>query len=159
MKKTIEFVLIIIFSCAISHAQQAVSTAGGQATGAGGTVSYTIGQLDYITVTGSAGLAMEGVQVPYEVLVPTGIERHTEITLGFLAYPNPVNDLLTLSIQRETLDDLSYKLLDADGKILQVGNIENAETGISFQDRLPNTYFLLIFENNQEIKTFKIIKH
>ena len=159
MKKTIEFVLIIIFSCAISHAQQAVSTAGGQATGAGGTVSYTIGQLDYITVTGSAGLAMEGVQVPYEVLIPTGIERYKEISLGFLAYPNPVNDLLTLRIQRETLDNLSYKLLDADGRTLQVSSIENAETGISFQDRLPNTYFLLIFENNQEIKTFKIIKH
>lgn len=159
MKKTIEFVLIIIFSCAISHAQQAVSTAGGQATGAGGTVSYTIGQLDYITVTGSAGLAMEGVQVPYEVLIPTGIERYTEISLGFLAYPNPVNDLLNLRIQRESLDNLSYRLLDADGKTLQVGSIENAETGISFQERLPNTYFLLIFENNQEIKTFKIIKH
>jgi hypothetical protein len=159
MKKTIEFVLIIIFSCAISHAQQAVSTAGGQATGAGGTVSYTIGQLDYITVTGSAGLAMEGVQVPYEVLIPTGIERYTEISLGFLAYPNPVNDLLTLRIQRETLDNLSYRLLDADGKTLQMSSIENSETSISFQDRLPNTYFLLIFENNQEIKTFKIIKH
>jgi hypothetical protein len=159
MKKIIEFLLIIIFSCAISHAQKAVSTSGGQATGAGGNVSYTIGQLDYITVAGSAGLTMEGVQVPYEVLIPTGIERHTEISLGFLAYPNPVKDLLTLRILRETLDNLSYKLLDADGKTLQVGSIENTETGISFQDRLSNTYFLLIFENNQEIKTFKIIKH
>jgi hypothetical protein len=159
MKKAIQFILIIVFSCAVSHAQQAVSTAGGQATGAGGTVSYTIGQLDYITVTGSAGLAMEGVQVPYEVLIHTGIETHAEITLGFLAYPNPVSDLLTLRIQRENLESLSYKLLDADGKTLLTGNIVNAETGISFVDRLPNTYFLLIFENNLEIKTFKIIKH
>jgi hypothetical protein len=159
MKKAVEFILIIIFSCAVSHAQQAVSTAGGQATGSGGTVSYTIGQLDYITVTGSAGLAMEGVQVPFEVLVPTGIEKYKEISLGFLAYPNPVKDLLTLRIQRETLENLSYKLLDADGKTLQVGSIADTETGISFEDCLPNTYFLLIFQNNLEIKTFKIIKH
>jgi hypothetical protein len=159
MKKTIEFILITIFSCAIGHAQQAVSTAGGQATGAGGTVSYTIGQLDYITVTGSAGLAMEGVQVPFEILVPTGIDKYEEITLGFLAYPNPVKDLLTLCINRETFENLSYTLLDSDGKTLQVGNIMDTETGISFEDCLPNAYFLLIFENNQEIKTFKIIKH
>lgn len=44
------------------YAQQNIVASGGQATGAGGTVSYSIGQMDYISVTGAGGSITQGVQ-------------------------------------------------------------------------------------------------
>jgi hypothetical protein len=76
-----------------------------------------------------------------------------------MAYPNPVSDFLTLKIQRDKLEGLYYKLMDINGKILEVKVIEKNETIITLQEYLPNTYFLLIVYNNQEIKSFKIIKN
>jgi hypothetical protein len=65
MKRSIECFLILICGCAFCDAQQALSIAGGEAAGTGGTVIYTIGQTDYITVTGTSGVVRQGVQQPF----------------------------------------------------------------------------------------------
>ena len=51
------------------QAQEAVAAAGGEATGSGGTVSYTIGQINYTTNTGAGGTITQGVQQPYEFFI------------------------------------------------------------------------------------------
>lgn len=45
-------------------AQQGNVTAGGVATGAGGSASYSIGQLDYLSASGSGGSLNQGLQQP-----------------------------------------------------------------------------------------------
>ncbi|HRH68316.1 MAG TPA: hypothetical protein PLB89_02300 [Flavobacteriales bacterium] len=45
-----------------SIAQRNTVSAGGEAMGSGGTVSFSVGQLDYITASGSGGSAQQGVQ-------------------------------------------------------------------------------------------------
>jgi hypothetical protein len=159
MKKTMECLLIGICWCAFCNAQQAISTAGGEAAGAGGTVSYTLGQTAYVTFIRASGSIMQGVQQPYEILVVTGIESDNEITLECMAYPNPTIDFLILKIQRDRLENLSYRLMDMNGKILEMNVIEKYETSISFQDYQPAAYFLKVIDNTKELKTFKIIKN
>jgi hypothetical protein len=44
------------------YAQQAVVPAGGEGTGLGGTISFSIGQIDFISATGAGGTAQQGVQ-------------------------------------------------------------------------------------------------
>ena len=44
------------------QAQNAIPAAGGNAAGAGGTVSYTVGQAVYTTNTGTTGSVVQGVQ-------------------------------------------------------------------------------------------------
>jgi hypothetical protein len=158
MKRIIECLLIIIFGGAFCNAQKAISTAGGKATGAGGTVSFTVGQTNYITLISNSGILIQGIQQPFEILVVTGIESNKEITLECIAYPNPATDFLTLRIQRERIENLSYQLMDINGKILEIKNIENVETNISLNDYQPAAYFLKVIENTKEVKTFKIIK-
>lgn len=46
------------------QAQNIVLASGGNAMGTGGSVSYSIGQLDYISVSGSYGSVSQGVQQP-----------------------------------------------------------------------------------------------
>lgn len=56
-----------------SIAQQNTVAAGGEATGTGGTVSFSVGQLDAFTATGSGGTAQHGVQQPPVVRVRANI--------------------------------------------------------------------------------------
>ena len=158
---TLLFTFTILFSTI--QAQQTIPTTGADATGTGGSVSYTIGQVVYMTNSGINGSVAEGVQQPYEISVVTAIEEAKGINLSILAYPNPTTDYLTLSINDnvKTSHDLSlmsYQLYDMSGKLLQTDKITGTQTSIVMSNLVPVTYFLKVIQGNKEIKTFKIIK-
>jgi hypothetical protein len=149
-------------------AQQTVSSAGGNATGSGGTASYTAGQVVYTTSTGSNGSVAQGVQQPYEISVVTGLKEATGIILEWSAYPNPTSDFLTLSLRNPDnpelkADNLSYQLYDMYGKLLLEKKLEGNETSIEMGSFKAATYILKIIQSNnassRELKTFKIIKN
>ena len=55
----------LLFASHFIFSQESVSTLGGEATGSGGTVSYTLGQVFYTSLTGSNNTTLtEGVQQP-----------------------------------------------------------------------------------------------
>jgi len=57
------------------YAQEAVVAGGGNASGSGGTVSYSAGQLVYSSSGGSNGSVVAGVQQAYIISVSTGIDN------------------------------------------------------------------------------------
>ncbi|MBT3920140.1 MAG: hypothetical protein HOF24_07130, partial [Flavobacteriaceae bacterium] len=63
--KTILFCLLITVE--FTFAQSALTASGGEAVGAGGSLSYTIGQVDYIQASGSGGTASQGVQQAFTI--------------------------------------------------------------------------------------------
>ncbi len=50
------------------QAQENTIATGGEATGAGRTASYSVGQVVYTTATGANGSVAQGVQQPYRTL-------------------------------------------------------------------------------------------
>jgi len=148
----------LLFTMLNTNAQKAVTTAGGDASGSGGSVSYTVGQVVYTTSTGSNGSVAAGVQQPYEISVSTAIEDAKDILLEFTAYPNPATDVLNLKTGNRNFKDISYRLFDTNGKLIKTGDITGAETSVNMQNLAPSVYFIKVIENNEEIKTFKIIK-
>ena len=50
-----------------AQAQESANSSGGDATGSGGTIAYSIGQVVYTTNTGSNGSVAKGVQHAYEI--------------------------------------------------------------------------------------------
>jgi hypothetical protein len=165
-------VLTIIFSsvfCMFLHSQQTVSSTGGDATGGGGTVSYTVGQSAYITITGSNGSVTQGVQQPFEISVITSLEEARDITLVWSAYPNPATDYLRLTLKNPensglNSDNLSYNLYDSNGKLLLNEKLYGFESTISMGEFPAGIYFLKVSKflgkaSQKELKTFKIIKH
>jgi hypothetical protein len=149
--------IALIFSVGL-YAQQTVPATGGDATGAGGSSSYTVGQVVYTTKTGSTGSVAQGVQQPYEIYTSVGIEV-TEINLELVAYPNPTNNELTLNIGNYNNEKLSYQLYDMQGKLLDSKQVVNISTTIVMQDLPVSTYLLNILDNKSLIKTFNIIKN
>ena len=140
-------------------AQIVIPATGGSASGAGGSVSYTIGQIVYTTNSGANGTVSQGVQQPYEISVISGLEEAKDIILNCSAYPNPARDFLTLKVENYDKGNFSYKLLDTYGKLLESKKVTGNEIQISMSGLLPSIYFLKVINDQKEIKTFKIIKN
>ena len=141
------------------QAQEAISATGGNASGSGGSVSYTIGQVFYTTNTGTNGSMAEGVQQPYEISVVVGIEQAKDINLICTVYPNPATDLLTLEVEIAANENLFFQLYDMMGKLLVSKKLIDIKTTISMANLAPATYFLKVTDNQKVVKTFKIIKN
>jgi hypothetical protein len=140
------------------QAQESVNAIGGNASGSGGSASYSVGQVVYTTNTGTNGSVAQGVQQPYEISVVTAIEVAKGINLSITAYPNPTTDYLQLKVESETLKDLSFQLYDINGKLLQTKKLTGTKTQIKMSSYVPSTYFVKVIAGNQSIKEFKIIK-
>lgn len=141
------------------QAQQSVNAIGGNASGSGGTASYSVGQVVYTTNTGTNGSVAQGVQQPYEISVVTAIEESNGINLSVTAYPNPTSDFLALRIDDFDISNLSYHLYDMKGKLLQSEKITGNPTNIVTSSLVPATYFVKVIQGNKEVKTFKILKN
>ena len=141
------------------QAQNAVPATGGNASGSGGTVAYSVGQVVYTTNTGTNGSVAQGVQQPFEISVVTGIEEAKGINLSVLAYPNPTTDYLTLEVKDFELSTLHFQLYNMSGKLLESKKITGNQTSIVMSNLVPATYFVKVTESNKEVKTFKIIKN
>jgi hypothetical protein len=158
-KKAKSLTLLLGLAVTGIHAQDASTASGGEASGSGGTVSYSIGQVVYTTVAGSTGSVAQGVQQPYEISIVTSIENTKEIDLQLSTYPNPTADLLNLKIGKFKAEGLLYQLFDINGKLLLSGQITDPETRISMVHLQDAIYFLKVIDNATEVKTFKIIKN
>lgn len=140
------------------QAQESVNATGGNASGSGGSVSYSVGQVVYNTNTGANGSEAQGVQQPFEISVVTSIEEANGINLSVSAYPNPTTDYITLSVVDFDVTKLSYQLYDTNGKLIQTKKLEENQTYIVLSHLASASYFLKVSENNQVLKTFKIVK-
>ena len=150
--------MLLLTSLAL-HAQETITASGDNALGAGGVVSYSVGQMVYTTNNATSGCVAQGVQQPYEISVVTELEEAKFINLLVSAYPNPTNDYLTLSIDKFDISDMSYQLYNIQGKLLQSERITSNQTNIVMSVLAPATYFLKITNGGEEVKTLKIIKY
>ena len=141
-----------------AQAQQSVNSSGGNATGSGGTVSYSIGQVVYTTNSGNSGNVAQGVQQTYEI-IPAGInEEEPKISLS--VFPNPITDHLILQVNEVEHSTLNFQLCDMQGKQLSKGQIIAKQTQINTASLSSATYFInVINQENQKVQTFKIIKN
>ena len=147
------------FMLSPANAQNVILTTGGEASGSGGTVSYSVGQVSYAIHTGTGGSVSEGVQQPYETYEETGIDEAFGIELLVTAYPNPTRDVLTLKVESYEIENLHYQLFDMNARLVESNKITGIETGINMANLAPSTYFLKVIDGKKEVKTFKIIKN
>lgn len=139
-------------------AQESPTASGGDATGTNGSVSYSVGQVVYLTQTGSNGSISEGVQQPFEISEVLGTEDFNHLIADVKIYPNPTANALTLNLINENNLVLDYEIVDNNGKLIQNERIVANETNINVSTLPSSIYFLKIKNQNREVKTFKIIK-
>lgn len=160
MNKKTKLISTAFFCLALfkANSQEAFLTSGIESSGSGGISSSSIGQVFYTTSEGVSGTVLQGVQLAFEISTTSGIEE-TGISLNCSVYPNPTVDYLTLTIVNNLNPNLSYHLLDFNGKVITSNSISSENTIIVMND-LPNaTYFLKVAQDNLDMKIFKIIKN
>ena len=126
----------------LAQAQVSANASGGDATGNGGTVAYSIGQVVYTTNTGSSGSVAQGVQHAYEIFT-VGI-KETTLNISLSAFPNPTTENLTLQISDFNNEKLAYRLFDMQGKLLSNGQVTAQQTQINTSSFPPATYFITV---------------
>ena len=137
-------------------AQKTMASAGITATGSGGSSSYTVGQIDY-QQKGANAQVMEGVQHAYEITT-LAVEDLDNKERNIILYPNPVKDFLFIDFNDKNYQDSNYVLFDSQGKLIKTGNLNQQKSELDFSLLPTSVYIIQIFQKNQNIKTFKIIK-
>ena len=164
-KLMLSAVLLICFCMASITAQEIIPASGGEASGAGGTVCYTIGQLAYTKYTGANGSVTEGVQQPYEISVVTAMEETKNTSLTVSAYPNPVLDYLIVQTPLMASQQYTAHLYNITGNLLETIEITGTQTSIDMSHLVPATYLLKVIQIKDSkdamhcVSTFKIIKN
>ena len=150
--------LFFVFQAGL-YAQVAMIPSGGNVTGSGGSVSYTVGQIAYSTITGAGGSVAQGVQQPFEISVVTALPEAKGISLICTVYPNPVTDKLTLKFEGEFPLNYFAGLYDSQGRQIEEIKLVANETSIDMSKLVIGSYFLKVIHLDNEVKTFKIIKN
>ena len=149
--------LVCLLWAGRAQAQESANTTGGDATGLGGTVAYSIGQVVYTTQNSSTGSVAQGVQHAYDVYA-LGME-HNELNVAMDVYPNPTSDNIILQIPDFNNQQLWYRLLDAQGKIIVREKIITQQSAINMYNLSSATYFLqVVNQDNKQAQSFSIIK-
>jgi PKD repeat protein len=104
----------------------------------------------------AAGFQMSQVNViPLSV---TGIKQ-IEKEIGLIAFPNPIADELTIEATTTNDNKLTFVLVDALGRIVLTGNLNNSKTTINTSNLEKGFYSLSVTnEKGSSLKTIKLVK-
>jgi hypothetical protein len=158
-KSILSTLFVSCFGLTSVFAQNAIPATGGDATGANGSASYTVGQVAYTTNAGSNGSSAQGAQQAYEIFTTLGLAEGNAVILEVLAFPNPTTDFLTLTVDGKSVDGLSFQLYDLKGKLIKSNEIKSETTQIVMSELARGNYFISVSNNERTIKSFRIIKN
>jgi hypothetical protein len=138
---------VLIFSISASSAQQSLNASGGDGSGSGGTVAYSIGQVFFTSQSNGSGTIHQGVQQPHEILIVGEHPLPKSFTLT--AFPNPSQGLLNLSFSGSLSDNLIYMIRNVQGQIIKEARVSGTVTPIDLSAFAPGTYFLNVYGSNR----------
>lgn len=149
------FATLLLFLCVSRvHAQEAITAAGTDAIGFGGSASYSVGQVCFIE-TGTTASVSQGVQQSYQIPFVT----IAGINLRLSIYPNPATDILYVEVKNMEYPGLQYQLYDINGRLLASKKAVAFQTCFIMAHFVAGTYILQVSQNNQQVKSFTILKN
>ena len=136
---------------------QTLDSAGGEGTSEGGSISFSVGQFSYTTVSTSRSAVFQGVQLP-KFLNPPTIPVEKPVTFNIKTYPNPTTDFFIIEIKYYENESLSYEFYSLQGQLIERKPITSSKTKVKSTNLSNSLYLLRIMYKNTPIKITKIIK-
>jgi Secretion system C-terminal sorting domain len=158
MKKTILFALFYLFSVVSSFAQQSVHIAGGEIKNTTGSISYSIGQANYINTRDNKNTLTQGVQQPYEISIISDVDNLNK-QFNISLFPNPTLNTITVTINETDASDFKSQLFDMNGKLLLQKESMESKSDLDMTTMAAGTYILKIENKYHSTNSFKIIKN
>ncbi len=154
----LRFLLVACASCwaFLVRAQNAMVPLGGEATGSGGSVSYTLGQVADEVQSGVGGLVQEGVQQPY---VDASTITATQEDFGEVSvYPTVTADHVMILLSKVPSQRSSVTLFDAQGRPVLQHAIVGVRTELSLALFANGVYQLILYDEAAVPRAFTLIK-
>jgi hypothetical protein len=156
IKSTAIIVLSFLF-CNL-NAQNSFNSGGFDASGSGGSVSASIGQLVNNQYSGSTGIIQEGVQLPFELI---SLKQKKAVVDSYLwdVYPNPSSNSVYINTQNIKATNISISLFDNTGKLLLKENTRADNTSLNLSSFSAGIYLLKIHSGSTLLGSTQIIKN
>jgi len=154
MKKNIFLLFILLISLTV-NAQEVISSQGDSYSNANGSIDFTIGEVVIATITSGSNSLTQGFhQTNLTVLAIDDFETNFKAKV----FPNPTKEILNIDILN--FEGLNYLIYDISGRQLLKSKIINKVTSLKVNTLADGVYLLVINgENNQKLKTYRIIKN
>ena len=152
------FTLCVLTALACSSfAQSATVAAGGMATGVGGTVSFSIGQVADGAPSAGTGMVYQGVQQPY-VDGSTTVADPVADASGIAVYPNITADMIVVNTSATFAEPLRVEVSDAQGRTLLQRMLPDTRTELSLATLAAGSYHLSVITGTERLRTFTIVR-
>ena len=139
--------------------QTSVNTCGGDGTGNGGSVAFSIGQVFFQVVEDQQISFSEGVQQAFEISIVDGIEEEDPLSFVISAFPNPSMDVLHIELKDEFTGSVMFQVHDAIGNLIQEGEVSTSKFTIQTTDWSGGAYYLHVYNTDSlQSSTLKFIK-
>lgn len=145
---------LIICLMHFAHAQELISSSGDYSESGDASISWSIGEPLVETYETGDNILTQGFH--QTKLTITGIFEYPDSEIEVDVYPNPVSNYIFLDCKKYR--DISYSLLDLNGRHILTNTPISDKTRISLNDLPPATYLLHVRDNEKKIKTYKIVK-
>lgn len=151
------FVTLSVAAYSRSWAQSGFVAVGLSVSSTAGSVSYSVGQIDYITSTTPLGIVSQGIQQAHEIFIRSSLSEQT-LQTPISIFPNPAKDNIILQVGDLASGTLRYSLMDLQGKELASGTLLDYQTQINIANLASAVYSIRILSDNRGSSIFKIIK-
>jgi hypothetical protein len=156
MTKTITLIFFLSFSL-VTLSQASLSAGGGNASSAGASVSFTIGQLDFVNQSNSSGSFNQGVQQPFEFFTIVSIDE-TSFLDGLSIFPNPTRGEIFVNLNTSQ-DKAVARVYDALGKFIFSQNLSSPQNRMDLSALANGAYYIHFnAENAKQNEVIKVIK-
>jgi hypothetical protein len=137
------------------HAQNNAVTTGGVASGSGGSATYSVGQVDYVTNSGAGGEMTEGLQQPFEIFITAVDEVSSDF--GVKVFPNPTTNYVEVDVANDvTNGPVICELFDMTGKSISKSALTGGRAIINMASLSSAIYLLKVTNSAEVINTYKI---
>lgn len=141
---------LVNYTC---ESQEVVATQGDSYSNTSAMVDFTIGEVVINTESNGANDITQGFHQSNWNFV--GIDDYAP-DMEFNVFPNPMSTIL--NIKTEFHDDVLYTLYDSRGRIVLEDKLSSELTTIAVDHLTPGNYSIRLKNNEQLLKTIKLIK-
>ena len=148
--------LTLLFSISALSAQQVISTSGNHHEAGDRSISWTLGETVIETFKADENILTQGFH--QSKLTVVSVEEIDMTRYNITAFPNPTKSYVTLNVETDKYENMSFMLYDLNGNLIKQGFIHDKKTEISFEGLKPAVYFIRIIEGNKNLTTIRIVK-
>lgn len=143
-----------------SSSPSTINSSGGSASVGQNRYSWSIGEMTLVnTATGANIIVTQGLLQNNPL--STGLDKPETKVLAHV-YPNPAGNSVALAVSIEGITELNYSLMDATGKTISTGNVQNpslnASANLDFSKLAAGLYFLNLSAKTHEGEISNSIK-